>query len=114
MASPLSGVRWLQLWASPADRRASCAQYDALRITTEVNGVVRQRSSTPNWCSRCPRSSPFVSTFLTLEAATSIPHRHSRRNGRGRRAVSHARAMLIKVPVENIGTLTNTIAEAAS
>jgi 2-keto-4-pentenoate hydratase/2-oxohepta-3-ene-1,7-dioic acid hydratase in catechol pathway len=88
-------------------------QYDALDITTEVNGVVRQRSSTAELVFSVPALLAFVSSFLTLEAGdvilTGTP---------GGTGVAEGRFLMpgdvITVTVENIGTLTNTIAKAAT
>jgi 2-keto-4-pentenoate hydratase/2-oxohepta-3-ene-1,7-dioic acid hydratase in catechol pathway len=87
-------------------------QHDTLGITTEVNGVVRQSSSTAELVFSVPQLLAFVSSFLTLEAGdvvlTGTP---------GGTGVADGRFLtpgdVIKVTVENIGTLTNTIAMAA-
>jgi 2-keto-4-pentenoate hydratase/2-oxohepta-3-ene-1,7-dioic acid hydratase in catechol pathway len=87
--------------------------YDTLDITTEVNGVVRQRSSTAKLVFSVPQLLAFVSSYLTLEAGdvvlTGTP---------GGTGVADGRFLtpgdVIKVTVENIGTLTNTIAKAAT
>jgi 2-keto-4-pentenoate hydratase/2-oxohepta-3-ene-1,7-dioic acid hydratase in catechol pathway len=87
-------------------------QYDTLGITTEVNGVVRQSSSTAELVFSVPQLLAFVSSYLTLEAGdvvlTGTP---------GGTGVANERFLMpgdvIKVTVENIGTLTNTIAMAA-
>jgi 2-keto-4-pentenoate hydratase/2-oxohepta-3-ene-1,7-dioic acid hydratase in catechol pathway len=87
-------------------------QYDTLGITTEVNGVVRQSSSTAELVFSVPQLLAFVSSYLTLEAGdvvlTGTP---------GGTGVANGRFLMpgdvIKVTVENIGTLTNTIAMAA-
>ena len=86
--------------------------FETLDITTEVNGVVRQRSSTAELVFSVPQLLAFVSSYLTLEAGdvvlTGTP---------GGTGVANGRFLMpgdvIKVTVENIGTLTNTIAMAA-
>jgi 2-keto-4-pentenoate hydratase/2-oxohepta-3-ene-1,7-dioic acid hydratase in catechol pathway len=88
-------------------------QYDALGITTKVNGVVRQRSSTAELVFSVSQLLAFVSSYLTLEAGdvilTGTP---------GGTGVADGRFLMpgdvITVTVENIGTLTNTIAMAAT
>src|ERR1700757_1319792 len=87
-------------------------QYDTMGMTTEVNGVGRQRSSTAKLVFAVPQLPAFVSSYLTLEAGdvvlTGTP---------GGTGVADGRFLVpgdvIKVTVENIGTLTNTIALAA-
>lgn len=87
--------------------------YHTLDITTEVNGVVRQRSSTAELVFSVPQLLAFVSSYLTLEAGdvvlTGTP---------GGTGVADGRFLtpgdVITVTVENIGTLTNTIAKAAT
>jgi 2-keto-4-pentenoate hydratase/2-oxohepta-3-ene-1,7-dioic acid hydratase in catechol pathway len=87
-------------------------QYDALGITTEVNGVVRQHSSTAELVFSVPALLAFVSSFLTLEAGdvvlTGTPGGTGVADGRFLEAGD-----VVAVTVENIGTLTNTIARAA-
>jgi 2-keto-4-pentenoate hydratase/2-oxohepta-3-ene-1,7-dioic acid hydratase in catechol pathway len=87
-------------------------QHDTLGITTEVNGVVRQSSSTAELVFSVPQLLAFVSSFLTLEAGdvvlTGTPGGTGVADGRFLKAGD-----VIKVTVENIGTLTNTIAMAA-
>jgi hypothetical protein len=84
-------------------------QYDALGITTEVNGVVRQRSSTAELVFSVPQLLACVSSFLTLEAGdvilTGTPGGTGVAEGRFLRAGD-----VVTVTVGNIGTLTNTIA----
>jgi 2-keto-4-pentenoate hydratase/2-oxohepta-3-ene-1,7-dioic acid hydratase in catechol pathway len=88
------------------------SQYDTLGIATAVNGVVRQRSSTAELVFSVPQLIAFVSSYLTLEAGdvvlTGTP---------GGTGVADGRFLtpgdVIKVTVERIGTLTNTIAMAA-
>jgi 2-keto-4-pentenoate hydratase/2-oxohepta-3-ene-1,7-dioic acid hydratase in catechol pathway len=87
-------------------------QHDALGITTKVNGVVRQSSSTAELVFSVSQLLAFVSSYLTLEAGdvilTGTP---------GGTGVADGRFLMpgdvITVTVENIGTLTNTIAMAA-
>jgi 2-keto-4-pentenoate hydratase/2-oxohepta-3-ene-1,7-dioic acid hydratase in catechol pathway len=87
-------------------------EYDALGITTEVNGVVRQRSSTAELVFSVPALLAFVSSFLTLEAGdvilTGTPGGTGVADGRFLEAGD-----VVAVTVENIGTLTNTIAMPA-
>jgi 2-keto-4-pentenoate hydratase/2-oxohepta-3-ene-1,7-dioic acid hydratase in catechol pathway len=87
-------------------------EYDALGITTEVNGVVRQSSSTAELVFSVPALLAFVSSFLTLEAGdvvlTGTPGGTGAAGGRFLMPGD-----VIKVTVESIGTLTNTIAMAA-
>ncbi|MFD7088016.1 fumarylacetoacetate hydrolase family protein [Streptomyces sp. NPDC059896] len=83
--------------------------YDALDITTEVNGVVRQRSSTAELVFPVPRLIAYVSSFLTLEAGdiilTGTP---------GGTGVAEGRFLVagdvVSVTLDKIGTLTNTLA----
>jgi 2-keto-4-pentenoate hydratase/2-oxohepta-3-ene-1,7-dioic acid hydratase in catechol pathway len=88
-------------------------QYDALGITTEVNGVVRQRSSTAELVFSVPQLLACVSSFLTLEAGdvilTGTPGGTGVAEGRFLRAGD-----VVTVTVENIGTLTNTIADGGT
>jgi 2-keto-4-pentenoate hydratase/2-oxohepta-3-ene-1,7-dioic acid hydratase in catechol pathway len=82
-------------------------QHDALRITTEVNGVVRQHSSTAELVFAVPQLLAFTSSFLTLEAGdvilTGTP---------GGTGVAQGRFLapgdIVTVTVEHIGALTNT------
>jgi 2-keto-4-pentenoate hydratase/2-oxohepta-3-ene-1,7-dioic acid hydratase in catechol pathway len=89
-------------------------QHDALHITTEVNGIVRQHSSTSELIFSVPQLLAFTSSFLTLEAGdvllTGTPA------GTG---VAEGRFLVpddvVGVAVEHIGTLINTFtAEAAA
>jgi 2-keto-4-pentenoate hydratase/2-oxohepta-3-ene-1,7-dioic acid hydratase in catechol pathway len=86
-------------------------QYDALGITTEVNGAVRQRSTTAELVFSIPQLLACVSSFLTLEAGdvllTGTPGGTGVAEGRFLRAGD-----VVTVTVENIGALTNTIADA--
>jgi 2-keto-4-pentenoate hydratase/2-oxohepta-3-ene-1,7-dioic acid hydratase in catechol pathway len=87
-------------------------EYDTLGITTEVNGVVRQSSSTAELVFSVPQLLAFVSSYLTLQAGdvvlTGTPGGTGVADGRFLKAGD-----VIEVTVENIGTLTNTIAMAA-
>jgi 2-keto-4-pentenoate hydratase/2-oxohepta-3-ene-1,7-dioic acid hydratase in catechol pathway len=87
-------------------------QYDALGITTRVNGVVRQRSSTAELVFSVSQLIAFVSSYLTLEAGdvilTGTPGGTGAADGR-----FLTPGDVITVTVENIGTLTNTIVMAA-
>jgi 2-keto-4-pentenoate hydratase/2-oxohepta-3-ene-1,7-dioic acid hydratase in catechol pathway len=81
--------------------------HDALCITTEVNGIVRQRSSTAELVFSVPQLLAFTSSFLTLEAGdvllTGTP---------GGTGVAEGRFLapgdVVTVTIEHIGTLTNT------
>jgi 2-keto-4-pentenoate hydratase/2-oxohepta-3-ene-1,7-dioic acid hydratase in catechol pathway len=88
-------------------------EYDALDITTEVNGIVRQHSSTAELVFSVPALLTFVSSFLTLEAGdvilTGTPGGTGVADGRYLKVGD-----VVAVTVENLGTLTNTIAEAAT
>ncbi|MFD3911920.1 fumarylacetoacetate hydrolase family protein [Streptomyces sp. NPDC058603] len=83
--------------------------HDALDITTEVNGVVRQRSSTAELVFPVPRLIAYVSSFLTLEPGdiilTGTP---------GGTGVAEGRFLaagdVVSVTLDTIGTLTNTLA----
>jgi 2-keto-4-pentenoate hydratase/2-oxohepta-3-ene-1,7-dioic acid hydratase in catechol pathway len=87
-------------------------QHDALRITTEVNGIVRQHSSTAELIFSVPQLLAFTSSFLTLEAGdvllTGTP---------GGTGVAEGRFLVpgdaVTVTVEHIGTLTNTFTNEA-
>jgi 2-keto-4-pentenoate hydratase/2-oxohepta-3-ene-1,7-dioic acid hydratase in catechol pathway len=82
-------------------------EHDALRITTEVNGIVRQHSSTAELVFSVPQLVAFTSSFLTLEAGdiilTGTP---------GGTGVAEGRFLapgdIVTVTAEHIGTLTNT------
>jgi 2-keto-4-pentenoate hydratase/2-oxohepta-3-ene-1,7-dioic acid hydratase in catechol pathway len=83
--------------------------HDPLDITTEVNGVVRQRSSTAELIFSVPQLLAYVSSFLTLEAGdvilTGTP---------GGTGVAAGRFLaagdVVSVTLDKIGTLTSTIA----
>src|SRR5258708_18891985 len=81
-------------------------QYDALGITTKVNGVVRQHSSTAELVFSVSQLLAFVSSYLTLQAGdvvlTGTPGGTGVADGRFLKAGD-----VIKVTVENIGTLAN-------
>jgi 2-keto-4-pentenoate hydratase/2-oxohepta-3-ene-1,7-dioic acid hydratase in catechol pathway len=87
-------------------------QHTALGITTEVNGIVRQHSSTGELVFSVPQLLAYVSSFLTLEAGdvvlTGTPGGTGVADGRFLEAGD-----VVTVTVEEIGTLSNTIAEAA-
>ena len=87
--------------------------FETLDITTEVNGVVRQRSSTAELVFSVPQLLAFVSSYLTLEAGdvvlTGTPGGTGVADGRFLDAGD-----VVAVTVENIGTLTNTIAKGAT
>ncbi|MFC8826032.1 fumarylacetoacetate hydrolase family protein [Streptomyces sp. NPDC057137] len=86
-------------------------EYDALGITTEVNGVVRQRSTTAELIFPVPQLLAYVSSFLTLEAGdiilTGTP---------GGTGVAEGRFLaagdVVTVTIDRIGTLTTTLAVA--
>jgi 2-keto-4-pentenoate hydratase/2-oxohepta-3-ene-1,7-dioic acid hydratase in catechol pathway len=84
-------------------------QYDALPITTEVNGAVRQRSTTAELVFSIPELLSHVSSFLTLEAGdvilTGTPGGTGVATGR-----FLAAGDVVSVAIGTIGTLTNTIA----
>ncbi|MFD3581704.1 fumarylacetoacetate hydrolase family protein [Streptomyces sp. NPDC058683] len=83
--------------------------HDALDLTTEVNGVVRQRSSTAELIFPVPRLLAYVSSFLTLEAGdvilTGTPGGTGIADGR-----FLAAGDVVSVTLARIGTLTSTIA----
>jgi 2-keto-4-pentenoate hydratase/2-oxohepta-3-ene-1,7-dioic acid hydratase in catechol pathway len=87
--------------------------YSALGITTEVNGVVRQRSSTAELVFSVPELLARVSSFLTLEAGdvilTGTPGGTGVADGRFLEAGD-----VVTVSIENIGTLSNTIVPAGA
>ncbi|MEU9152317.1 fumarylacetoacetate hydrolase family protein [Streptomyces sp. NPDC048417] len=86
---------------------------DALGLTTEVNGVVRQRSSTAELVFKVPQLLAYVSSFLTLEAGdvilTGTPGGTGIADGR-----FLAAGDMVSVTLDGIGTLTNAIAPAHS
>lgn len=85
--------------------------HDALGLTTEVNGVVRQRSSTAELIFSVPQLIAYVSSFLTLEACdvilTGTP---------GGTGVAAGRFLaagdVVSIAIEHIGTLTTTLGPA--
>jgi 2-keto-4-pentenoate hydratase/2-oxohepta-3-ene-1,7-dioic acid hydratase in catechol pathway len=83
--------------------------HDALDITTEVNGEVRQRSSTAELIFSVPQLIAYVSSFLTLEAGdvilTGTPGGTGIADGQ-----FLAAGDVVSVTVARIGTLTSTIA----
>jgi 2-keto-4-pentenoate hydratase/2-oxohepta-3-ene-1,7-dioic acid hydratase in catechol pathway len=87
-------------------------QYDALDLITEVNGVVRQRSSTAELIFSVPQLVAYVSSFLTLESGdvilTGTPAGTGVASGR-----FLAAGDVVSVTLAGIGTLTNTIAPSA-
>jgi len=88
-------------------------EHNALNITTEVNGIVRQRSSTAELVFSVPALLAFVSSFITLEAGdvilTGTPGGTGVADGQYLKAGD-----VVAVTVERVGTLTNTIAEATT
>ncbi|MER5523406.1 fumarylacetoacetate hydrolase family protein [Streptomyces sp. NPDC002677] len=83
--------------------------HDALALTTEVNGVVRQRSSTAELIFSVPQLLAYVSSFLTLEAGdvilTGTPGGTGIADGRFLAAGDE-----VSVTLAGIGTLANAIA----
>jgi 2-keto-4-pentenoate hydratase/2-oxohepta-3-ene-1,7-dioic acid hydratase in catechol pathway len=88
-------------------------RHPALTITTEVNGVVRQRSSTAELIFTIPRLISYLSSLLTLEPGdvilTGTP---------GGTGVADGRFLSpgdeVAIAIEHIGTLTTTIAAPLS
>jgi 2-keto-4-pentenoate hydratase/2-oxohepta-3-ene-1,7-dioic acid hydratase in catechol pathway len=83
--------------------------HDALDLTTEVNGIGRQHSTTAEMIFTIPQLLSYVSSFLTLEAGdvilTGTP------GGTGVAAGRYlAAGDTVSVTLDRIGTLTNTIA----
>ncbi|MFF2124056.1 fumarylacetoacetate hydrolase family protein [Streptomyces olivochromogenes] len=83
--------------------------HDPLDLTTEVNGVVRQRSSTAELIFSVPQLLAYVSSFLTLEAGdvilTGTPGGTGVADGQFLTAGD-----VVSVTLDRIGTLTSTIA----
>ncbi|MFF3466593.1 fumarylacetoacetate hydrolase family protein [Streptomyces sp. NPDC002619] len=83
--------------------------HDALDLTTEVNSVVRQRSSTAELIFSVPQLLAYVSSFLTLEAGdvllTGTPGGTGVADGWFLTAGD-----VVSVTLARIGTLTSTIA----
>jgi 2-keto-4-pentenoate hydratase/2-oxohepta-3-ene-1,7-dioic acid hydratase in catechol pathway len=88
-------------------------QHDALRICTQVNGTVRQNSSTSELIFSVPQLLAFTSSFLTLEAGdvilTGTPGGTGVAQGRFLRPGD-----VVAVTVEHVGTLSNTFAASAT
>jgi 2-keto-4-pentenoate hydratase/2-oxohepta-3-ene-1,7-dioic acid hydratase in catechol pathway len=86
--------------------------YDKLGITTRVNAEVRQSSSTAELVFTVPELLARVSSFLTLEAGdvvlTGTPGGVGLADGRFLKDGD-----VVTVTVENIGTLTSTLAAGA-
>jgi 2-keto-4-pentenoate hydratase/2-oxohepta-3-ene-1,7-dioic acid hydratase in catechol pathway len=86
--------------------------YDKLGITTRVNAEVRQSSSTAELVFTVPDLLARVSSFLTLEAGdvvlTGTPGGVGLADGRFLRDGD-----VVTVTIENIGTLTSTLAAGA-
>jgi 2-keto-4-pentenoate hydratase/2-oxohepta-3-ene-1,7-dioic acid hydratase in catechol pathway len=82
--------------------------HDALDITTEVNGDVRQRSSTDQLIFPVSQLITYLSSFLTLEAGdvilTGTPGGTGVASGQ-----FLAAGDVVSVTVAGIGTLTNTL-----
>jgi 2-keto-4-pentenoate hydratase/2-oxohepta-3-ene-1,7-dioic acid hydratase in catechol pathway len=87
--------------------------HGALGITTEVNGVVRQHSSTAELVFPVPELIAFTSSYLTLEAGdvilTGTPGGTGVAEGRFLRAGD-----VVTITVEHIGRLTNSIADGTA
>jgi 2-keto-4-pentenoate hydratase/2-oxohepta-3-ene-1,7-dioic acid hydratase in catechol pathway len=86
-------------------------RHPALGITTEVNGVLRQRSTTAELIFPVPRLVAFLSSLLTLEPGdvilTGTP------GGTGAAAGRYlAPGDTVTIAIERIGSLTTTIAGA--
>ncbi|WP_405608205.1 fumarylacetoacetate hydrolase family protein [Streptomyces sp. NBC_01508] len=83
--------------------------HGALGITTEVNGVVRQRSSTAELIFPVPQLLSYVGSFLTLEAGDVILT-----GTLGGTGVAQGRFLaagdVVTVTIDRIGTLTTTLA----
>jgi len=83
--------------------------HDALDLTTEVNGDVRQRSSTAELIFSIPQLIAYVSSFLTLEAGdvilTGTPGGTGIADGRFLTAGD-----VVSVTLAGIGTLSTSIA----
>ncbi|MFJ6571143.1 fumarylacetoacetate hydrolase family protein [Streptomyces sp. NPDC091292] len=82
--------------------------HDALDLTTKVNGVVHQHSSTAELIFPIPQLLAYVSSFLTLEAGdvilTGTPGGTGVADGR-----FLAAGDVVSVTLAGIGTLTSTI-----
>jgi 2-keto-4-pentenoate hydratase/2-oxohepta-3-ene-1,7-dioic acid hydratase in catechol pathway len=86
-------------------------QHDSLRITTNVNGVIRQDSSTAELIFTVPQLLAYISSFLTLYAGdvvlTGTPGGTGLAQGRFLKPGD-----FVTVTVEHIGTLSNTFTES--
>jgi len=84
-------------------------RHPALEITTEVNGVIRQRSSTAELIFPVPRLLSYLSSLLALEPGDVILTGTPAGTG-----VADGRFLtpgdVVSVTVERIGTLTSVIA----
>jgi 2-keto-4-pentenoate hydratase/2-oxohepta-3-ene-1,7-dioic acid hydratase in catechol pathway len=87
--------------------------HDALELTTEVNGVVRQRSTTAELVFSVPQLLSYVSSFLTLEAGDVILTGTPGGTGVGTGAFLAA-GDVVSVTLAHIGTLTSTLAPPRS
>jgi 2-keto-4-pentenoate hydratase/2-oxohepta-3-ene-1,7-dioic acid hydratase in catechol pathway len=88
-------------------------EHNSLQITTKVNGVVRQDSSTSELIFTVPQLLAYISSFLTLDAGdvilTGTP---------GGTGVAEGRFLgpgdVVTVTIEHIGALSNTFAHNPS
>jgi 2-keto-4-pentenoate hydratase/2-oxohepta-3-ene-1,7-dioic acid hydratase in catechol pathway len=88
-------------------------EHNSLQITTKVNGVVRQDSSTSELIFTVPQLLAYISSFLTLDAGdvilTGTP---------GGTGVAEGRFLgpgdVVTVTIEHIGALSNTFAHPPS
>jgi 2-keto-4-pentenoate hydratase/2-oxohepta-3-ene-1,7-dioic acid hydratase in catechol pathway len=88
-------------------------EHNSLQITTKVNGVVRQGSSTSELIFTVPQLLAYISSFLTLDAGdvilTGTP---------GGTGVAEGRFLgpgdAVTVTIEHIGALSNTFADNPS
>jgi 2-keto-4-pentenoate hydratase/2-oxohepta-3-ene-1,7-dioic acid hydratase in catechol pathway len=88
-------------------------EHGPLGITTKVNGVIRQQSSTDQLIFSVPQLLAYVSSFLTLEAGdvilTGTPGGTGIASGR-----FLAAGDVVSVSIDDIGTLTNVMAALGS